>query len=88
VVRVKVVVPEWTDHPTSIVAALFINSEVATKVASQEIAPGKVAQVMLEFEMVAPTQAIGIDVRVGPGRAPSISTGVRTVPIQTCPNQY
>jgi hypothetical protein len=69
-VRVKVVVPAWSGQPNSIVAALFVNqSVVANKVVSQEIAPGKVAAVVLEFEMVAAsTESIGIDVRVGPGR--------------------
>jgi hypothetical protein len=69
-VRVKVVVPAWTDRPTSIVAALFVNqSVVANKVASQELAPGEVAEVVFEFEIVAAdTESIGLDVRVGPGR--------------------
>jgi len=69
-VRVKIVVPAWTDRPTSIVAALFVNqSVVANKVASQELAPGEVAEVVFEFEIVAAdTESIGLDVRVGPGR--------------------
>src|SRR5262249_50734214 len=69
-VRVKVVVPAWSARPTSIVAALFVNqSVVATKLASQELAPGKVTEAVLEFEMVAgSSEAIGLDVRVGPGR--------------------
>jgi len=69
-VRVKVVVPAWSARPTSVVAALFVNqSVVATKLASQELAPGKVAEAVLEFEMVAgSSEAIGLDVRVGPGR--------------------
>ena len=53
-VRVKVVVPAWSARPTSVVAALFVNqSVVATKLASQELAPRKVAEAVLEFEMVA-----------------------------------
>ncbi|SRR5712691_4459828 len=69
-VRVKVVVPAWTARPTSVVAALFVNqSAVATKLASQELAPGKVAAAVPKFEMVAAsTEAIGLEVRVGPGR--------------------
>jgi hypothetical protein len=69
-VRVTVVVPAWSDRPTSVVAALFVDqSIVANKAASQELAPGKVAQTVLEFEMVAATAApIGLNVRVGPGR--------------------
>jgi hypothetical protein len=69
-VRVKVVVPARSDRPTSIVAALFVNqSVVANKVASQELAPGEVAEVVLEFEMIAAgAESIGLDVRVGPGR--------------------
>jgi hypothetical protein len=73
-VRVKVVVPAWSNQPNSIVAALFINqSVVANKVASQELAPGKVAEAVLEFEMVAArTGPIGIDVQVGLGRPGAI----------------
>jgi len=69
-VRVKVVVPAWSGQPSSIVAALFVNqSIVANKVVSQELAPGKVAEAVLEFEMVAAsTEPIGLDVRVGPGQ--------------------
>ncbi len=69
-VRVRVVVPAWAARPTSVVAALFVNqSVVANKVAAQELAPGEVAAAVLEFEMVAAnTEAIGLDVRVGPGR--------------------
>jgi hypothetical protein len=69
-VRVTVVVPAWTDRPTSIVAALFVNqSVVANKVASQELVPGKVAEAVLEFEMVpAGIGSIGLNVRVGVGR--------------------
>jgi hypothetical protein len=60
-VHVKVVVPAWSGQPNSIVAALFVNqSVVATKVVSQELAPGKVAEAVLEFEMVAAsTEPIG-----------------------------
>jgi hypothetical protein len=69
-VRVKVVVPAWSGQPNSIVAALFVNqSVVANKVVSQELPPGKVAEAVLEFEMVAAsTEPIGLDVRVGPGQ--------------------
>jgi hypothetical protein len=69
-VRVKVVVPAWSGQSNSIVAALFINqSVVANKVVSQELAPGKVAEVVLEVEMVAAsTEPIGLAVRVGPGQ--------------------
>jgi hypothetical protein len=69
-VRVKVVVPAWSGQPNSIVAALFVNqSIVAKKVVSQELVPGKVAEAVLEFEMVAAsTEPIGLDVRVGPGQ--------------------
>jgi hypothetical protein len=69
-VRVKVVVPAWSGQPNSIVAALFVNqSVVANKVVSQELAPGKVAEAVLEFEMVAAsTEPIGLDVRVGLGQ--------------------
>jgi hypothetical protein len=70
-VRVKVVVPAWSGQPNSIVAALFVNqSLVANKVVSQEVGPGKVAEAVLEFEMVAAsTVPIGLDVRVGPGQS-------------------
>jgi len=66
-VRVKVVVPAWTNRPTSIVAALFINqSVVASKVASQELAPGEIGEAVLEFEMVAAgTEPIITNVTVG-----------------------
>ena len=69
-VRVKVVVPAWSAEPTSVVAALFVNqSVVPTKLASQELAPGKVGEAVLEFEMLAAnTEAIELEVRVGPGR--------------------
>jgi hypothetical protein len=69
-VRVKVVVPAWSGQPNRIVATLFVNkSVVANKVVSQELAPGKVAEAVLEFEMVAAsTEPIGLDVRVGPGQ--------------------
>jgi hypothetical protein len=69
-VRVKVVVPAWSGQPNRIVATLFVNkSIVANKVVSQELAPGKVAEAVLEFEMVAAsTEPIGLDVRVGPGQ--------------------
>jgi hypothetical protein len=69
-VRVKAVVPAWTNRPTSIVAALFVNqSAVATKVASQELAPGVIGKAVLEFEMIPPgTEPIITNVRVGPGR--------------------
>jgi hypothetical protein len=69
-VRVKVVVPAWTARPTSVVAALFVNqSVVPIKLASQELAPGKVAEAVLEFEMVAGSiEAMALEVRVGPGR--------------------
>jgi hypothetical protein len=69
-VRVKVVVPAWTNRPTSIVAALFVNqSVVASKVASQELAPGKIGKAVFEFEMVAAnTEPIITVIRVGPGR--------------------
>jgi hypothetical protein len=69
-VRVKVVVPAWSGQPNSIVAALFVNqSIVAKKVVSQELAPGKVAEAVLEFEMVAAsTEPIALDVRAGPGQ--------------------
>jgi hypothetical protein len=67
---VKVVVPAWSGQPNRIVAALFVNqSIVANKVVSQELPPGKVAEVVLEYEMVAAsTEPIGLDVRVGPGQ--------------------
>jgi len=73
-VRVKVVVPAWTNRPTSIVAALFINqSVVASKVASQELAPGEIGEAVLEFEMVAAgTEPIITNVTVGPGRPGAI----------------
>jgi hypothetical protein len=73
-VHVKVVVPAWSGQPNSIVAALFVNqSVVANKVVSQELAHGKVAAVVLEFEMVAAsTEPIGLDVRVGPGQSGGI----------------
>jgi hypothetical protein len=69
-VRVKVVVPAWSNQPKSIVAALFVNqSVVANKVVSQELPPGKVAEAVLEFEMVpASTEPVALDVRVGPGQ--------------------
>ena len=69
-VRVKVVVPAWTNRPTSIVAALFVNQPaVASKVASQELAPGVIGEAVLEFEMIpAGTEPILTNVRVGPGR--------------------
>ena len=69
-VRVRVVVPAWSGQPNSIVAALFVNqSVVANKVVSQELAPGKVAAAVLEFEMVAATtEPIGLHVRVGPSQ--------------------
>ena len=74
VVRVKVVVPAWTNRPTSIVVALFVNQTVIpSKVASQELAPGEVGEAVLEFEMVpAGTEPINSAVRVGPGRSGSI----------------
>ena len=69
-VRVKVVVPAWSAQPSSVVAALFVNhSVVATELASQELAGGKVATANLEFEMAAPSgEEIAVEVRVGPGR--------------------
>jgi hypothetical protein len=69
-VRVKVVVPAWSAEPTSVVAALFVNqSVVPAKFASQELTPGKVGEAVLEFEMAAGSnEAMGLEVRVGPGR--------------------
>jgi len=69
-VRVKVVVPAWSTEPSSVVAALFVNhSVVATELASQELAGGKVATANLEFEMAVPSgEEIAVEVRVGPGR--------------------
>ena len=74
VVRVKVVVPAWTNRPTGIVVALFVNQTVIpSKVASQGLAPGEVGEAVLEFEMVpAGTEPINSAVRVGPGRSGSI----------------
>jgi hypothetical protein len=73
-VRVKVVVPAWTNRPTSIVVALFVNQTVIpSKVASQDLAPGKVGEAVLEFEMApAGTEPITTSVRVGPGGSGSI----------------
>jgi hypothetical protein len=73
-VRVKVVVPAWTNRPTSIVVALFVNqSAVASKVASKELVPGEIGEAVLEFEMVAAgTEPITTVVRVGPGRPGAI----------------
>jgi len=90
-VRVKVVVPAWTNRPTSIVVALFVNqSVVASKVASQELAPGEIGEAVLEFEMIpAGTEPILTNVRVGPGRAGAVYlNGNRTVLIRTCPSQH
>jgi hypothetical protein len=69
--RVTVTVPAWSDHANSIVAALFVNDEIASReVQARELSPGAVSAATLEFEMTAPStqQPIELSVRVGPGR--------------------